>query len=228
MIKKLETILKDINVLLVEDEEDLRFILHRSIYKYVNSIIEAKDGTEGLEKFLSNDIDLVLSDINMQRMSGLKMLKKIREYNSLVPVIFLTAYDTDENILEAISLSNSYLLKKPFEKKQLLTTIQMVIGQQRSSEEFIELQNGFTYSLTNKELYLNKQLVSLTKIEKRLLDILIHNKEHIVTFEMIDNYVWQEKGATQETIRAFIKKLRKKTYPELIENVQGMGYLLKI
>lgn len=116
MIRKLENILKSTKVLLVEDEEDLRFIIQRSIYKYVNSIVEAKNGAEGLEKFLSHDIDLILSDINMQKMSGLKMLKKIREYNSTIPVIFLTAYDTDENILHAINLTNSFYLKNLLRK----------------------------------------------------------------------------------------------------------------
>ncbi|AXX85882.1 two-component system response regulator [Malaciobacter marinus] len=228
MIRKLENILKSTKVLLVEDEEDLRFIIQRSIYKYVNSIVEAKNGAEGLEKFLSHDIDLILSDINMQKMSGLKMLKKIREYNSTIPVIFLTAYDTDENILDAINLTNSFLLKKPFEKKQLLTTIQMVMGQQNINEEIIELGEGFSYSVKNKELFYKEELISLTKLEKKLLEVLVHNKTHVVTYEMIENFVWQEKGATQEVIRAYIKKLRKKTYQELIENIQGIGYLLKI
>ncbi|WP_419777954.1 helix-turn-helix domain-containing protein [Malaciobacter marinus] len=70
--------------------------------------------------------------------------------------------------------------------------------------------------------------MSLTKLEKKLLEVLVHNKTHVVTYEMIENFVWQEKGATQEVIRAYIKKLRKKTYQELIENIQGIGYLLKI
>lgn len=228
MIKKLEALMKDLNILLVEDELDLRAIIAESIEPYVNDIYEASNGSDGLELFFSNSIDLIITDINMVRMNGLKMVRNIREYNPKIPTIFLTAYDTDENILEAIELHNSYLLKKPFDKKQLITTIQMMVGQLHDDEDIIDLHNGFTYSIKEKELYFKDELISLTKIEKRLLQLLIHNRQHTVSFEMIDNFVWQEKGATQETIRTYIKKLRKKTYTELIQNIQGMGYLLKI
>lgn len=228
MHKTLENMIQKLNILLVEDEPDLRQIIAESLQPHVNHVYEAANGAQGLELFLAHPIDLIISDINMVKMNGLAMIKNIREYNPSIPTIFLTAYDSDENIFETIKLHNSHLIKKPFDKKQLMTTVQLMIGQHMEEASLIELGQNFTYCLQKNELYCNEELISLTKIEQRLLQLLIQNRQHAVSFEMIDNFVWQEKGATQDTMRTYIKKLRQKTYIELIENIQGMGYLLKI
>ncbi|MFV0561684.1 helix-turn-helix domain-containing protein [Malaciobacter mytili] len=70
--------------------------------------------------------------------------------------------------------------------------------------------------------------MNLTKKEQRLLELLLKNQEHIVPFSLIENFVWIENGATADTIRMFINKLRKKIYPELIQNIQGIGYKLSL
>ncbi len=226
MLKDLENILTGLNVLLVEDEQDLREIISDTISPYVKKAYEASNGKDGLEVFLTYDINLVITDINMLKMSGTKMANEIRKYNSSVPIIFLTAYDTDENILKAIKITGSNFLKKPFDKKQLITSMQMIIG--TNSKDIIELKNDFTYNLKSGELFYKDELILLTKLEKRLMFLLANNANHEVSFNMIENYVWQTKGATQDTIRAYITKLRKKIYSDLIENVQGLGYMLKI
>lgn len=228
MNKKLEIILKELNILLVEDEIALKQIISESISPYINRVFEAENGVEGLELFCQEDINLIITDINMLKMNGLSMVREIRKFNPSIPVIFLTAYDTDENILEAIELHSSNLLKKPFDKKQLITTMQITVGQTIEQNQEIDLLNGFIYCLNTKELFFKDELIPLTKTEKRLLDLLIHNRKHLVSFEMMENYVWQEKGATQETIRSYIKKLRQKTHSDLFKNIQGMGYLLDI
>ena len=228
MNKRLNVLLNKLNVLLVEDEINLKQIISESINPYVKHIYEEINGLDGLETFQSHDIDLIITDINMLRMNGLRMVSEIRKFNPTIPVIFLTAYDTDENILKAIELNNSNLLIKPFDKKQLITTMMMTVGQNDSNDCNIDLLHGYKYCKKSKELTYKKKNIELTKIEKRLIELLIHNKQHTVSFEMIENYVWQEKGATAETIRSYIKKLRKKIHPELIKNIQGIGYKLDI
>lgn len=228
MNNKLDILLKELNILLVEDEIDLKQIISESITPYINKVFEAENGIEGLELFCQEDINLIITDINMLKMNGLSMVREIRKFNPFIPVIFLTAYDTDENILEAIELHSSNLLKKPFDKKQLITTMQITVGQTIEQNKEIDLLNGFKYCINTKELFTKDELIPLTKTERRLLDLLIHNRKHLVSFEMMENYVWQEKGATQETIRSYIKKLRQKTHSDLFKNIQGMGYLLDI
>ncbi len=228
MTNQIDIFLKELKILLVEDEDNLRQVIKESIEPLVKEVYESSNGKQGLDIFYKKDLDLIITDINMIDMNGLKMIKEVRKTNPNLPVIFLTAYNTDDNILEAIKLHSSTLLNKPFDKKQLITAMKITIAQIFDTQSTINLKNEFHYNTRTKELYKKRELISLTKIEKRLLELFIHNKKHLVTYIMIENYVWQEKGATQDTIRAYIKKLRKKTHLDLFKNIQGLGYLLDI
>ena len=228
MYEKVKELLKNKNILIVEDEIGLQDILAESIDEYVNEVFVAKNGIEGLEIFQQKDIDLIISDIHMAKMTGLRMSNEIRKFDPHVPIIFLTAYDTDENMIEAINLKSKSVLKKPFDKKQLI--VSMMLSMNAFKEEFtlLNLLNGYKYNFDIKELTLKEEIISLTKKEQRLLELLLKHQEYPVPFSLIENYVWMENGATPDAIRMFINKLRKKIYPELIENIQGIGYKLTI
>ncbi len=226
MYEKAKDILKDINVLIVEDEHELLDIMVESIEDYVNKVYIAKNGIDGLEQFQLHSIDLVISDIHMAKMNGLRMSHKIREFDPYVPIIFLTAYDTDDNMLEAIEIKSKNVLKKPFDKKQLILSMSLSISSFKEEFTWFDLSRGYMFNLDTKELSLKNEIIALTKKESRLLELLIKHKEHIVPFSMIEGYVWMDNGATPDAIRMFINKLRKKIYPELIDNLQGIGYRL--
>lgn len=228
MYEKVKELLKNKNILIVEDEIDLRDIMFESIEEYVNKIFVAKNGIEGLEVFQSKNIDLIISDIHMAKMTGLRMSHEIRKFDPHIPIIFLTAYDTDENMLEAIEVKSRNVLKKPFDKKQLLVSMMLAMNSFKEEFTLFDLSNGYKYNLDTKELVLNDELIPLTKKEQRLLTLLLKHQEHAVPFSLIENYVWMENGATPDAIRMFINKLRKKIYPELIQNIQGIGYKLTL
>ncbi len=229
MYEKIEELLKDKTILIVEDEVSLLEIMLESTQEYVNEVFTATNGIEGLEVFQSKNIDLIISDIHMAKMTGLRMSHEIRKVDPYIPIIFLTAYDTDENMIEAIKVKSRNVLRKPFDKKQLLLSMMLVMNSFKEEFSLFELANGYKYNFDTKELIFNdKHLISLTKKEQRLLELLLKHQEHVVPFSMIENYVWMENGATADAIRMFINKLRKKIYPELIQNIQGIGYKLSI
>lgn len=228
MNEQMKEILESTKVLLVEDDVSLKEMIKDLISPYVPIVHSAKDGEEGLEKFNLYDIDLIISDIHMARMSGIHMVKEIRKFDPNIPVIFLTAYDTDENMLNAILLKSKNFLKKPFDKNQLLIAMIMAIAKDISNENMLILPQGFQYCLDSKKLYHKTTEVELTRTEQRLLFLLLIHRNHTVSFEMIEAYTWQEKGATPDTIRNYINKLRKKIYPEIIKNIQGIGYQLTL
>ncbi len=228
MYEKVKELLIKKNILIVEDEQSLRDIMVESIADYVNEIFVAKNGIEGLEKFQSQNIDLIISDIHMAKMTGLRMSYEIRKFDPHIPIIFLTAYDTDENMIDAIEVKSKSVLKKPFDKKQLLVSMMLAMNSFKEEFTLYDLLNGYKYNLDTKELVLNDEIIDLTKKEQRLLELLLKHQEHIVPFLLIENYVWMENGATPDAIRMFINKLRKKIYPELIQNIQGIGYKLTI
>lgn len=226
MYEKAKNILKDINVLIVEDEKDLLSIMVESVEDYVKQVFTAQNGIDGLEQFQLHNIDLVISDIHMAKMNGLRMSNEIRNFDPYVPIIFLTAYDTDENMLKAIEVKSKNVLKKPFDKKQLILSMTLSVSSFQEEFTWFNLSFNYKFNLITKELFCNEDIVPLTKKECKLLELLIKHKNHIVPFSMIENYVWMGQGATPDAIRMFINKLRKKTYPKLIENLQGIGYRL--
>lgn len=119
--------LKSQTVLFVEDEELARDVLAKILSKIFKHVLTAANGLEGLEKFekskSSNEIDLIISDINMPIMNGLDMLEKIREIDSTIPVIFVTARNETNNILRAVDLNVTNYIIKPLQTDVLLKKI---------------------------------------------------------------------------------------------------------
>lgn len=218
--------LQHISVLLVEDDVGLREVVKGLLKPYVRQIYEAKDGLEGLEVFKANNINLIISDINMTKMSGTSMARHIRELDSQVPIIFVTAFDTDENLQNSICIENSNFLKKPFDKQQLLITMLRAVKVGTSVVHRLTLGHGFSYDTQSRVLYNGDESVALTRTEQRLLHILAINQGQVVSFSMIENFTWSGKVASFETMRNYINRLRTKTYPALIKNIQGIGYKL--
>ena len=227
MYNKIKEILKDVRLLIVEDDDELRVTLRDSVEKYVKQIFECSNAKDALVCFKQNDINLILSDINMPRMSGLEMASLIRQDDKNVPIIFLTDCDSDENVFEAIELGGFGVLKKPFEKRELVIMMSFATNKFKSDFASVNLKNGFSFNAFSRELFKDGASIALTKKEQNLLHLLLKNNGKTVSFEMIESYVWQE-SCTPETIRSFVYKLRKKIYPEPTKNAQGMGYRLNL
>ncbi len=220
--------LAHLNVLLVEDDTQLQGVLAGLLKPYVGQIYKAQNGQDGLESFSKNDIDIIITDINMTHMSGTTMAKRVRELDERVPIIFITAYDTDENLQNSLNIQNSNLLKKPFDKQQLLIMILMATKNGVKTSKRLNLGRGFSYDMQDRLLYSESGNIALTRTEQRLLHILVTNKERVVSFTMIENFTWSGKVASFDTMRNYINKLRNKTYAQLIKNIQGLGYKLSL
>ena len=168
----------------------------------------------------------MLSDINMPHMNGLEMAARIRGLDKDVPIIFLTAYGSDENMLSAIELGSFGVLKKPFEKRDLIMQMSFAANKFKNDFAEVDLKNGFKFNAFSRQLTKDGRPVALTKKEQNLLHLFLKNQGRVVSFEMIESCVWQDGSCTTDAIRSFVYKLRKKLYPELIQNAQGSGYAL--
>lgn len=225
---KVNNILKNIQVLIVEDDQPLLEMMKILISPHVKGVYTAEDGENGLSEFHSHEINLIISDIHMVGMNGLHMIKEIRKYDPCIPVIFITAYDSDENMLSSIALKSRNFLKKPFDKDQLLISMVMAVAQEKLDINILQMLYGFSYQIETKCLYHKGIEVELTRTEQRLLYLLLVNRNHTVSFDMIESYSWQDKGASADTVRNYINRLRNKIYPDLIKNIQGIGYQLTL
>jgi len=214
-------VLKDLKVLLVEDEENLARLLKGAIGDYFHSFIVAKDGVEGKELFLKIKPDIVITDIEMPHLSGLDMAKELKSINSDVPIIILSAFSEKEKLFSAIDVGVTKYFLKPFDPDELLDYINSIattLGTKR-----IKLNEGFIFNTTTNSLYKNDRFVPLSKNEVKFFCLLLANKETIIDDKTIKDKLWGEE-VSDERVRTFIRRIRVKTSKKLIKNVKGLGY----
>jgi DNA-binding response OmpR family regulator len=219
--------LSSISILFVEDDELLRNEIIDALELYCKKIFVATNGQDGYELYCSHLPNIILTDIHLPVLNGLAMVRKIRTINKNIPVIILTAYDTVDNIEKSIDMNVTSFLHKPFEIEQLYNALLMASGQFSQNKNIKNLGQGFSYDVYNKILYKNNEIIHLTKSEMKLLQILIDNQGYMVSYDAIEKFVWFDKGATPDTIRMYVNKLRAKLYYDLIDNIKGLGYQLK-
>lgn len=147
-------LLKNLNILYVEDDDEIRDNLEGVLMQFCQKIITAENGEIGLQKFLEHEdeIDLILSDITMPKMSGVEMLVQIREKNRNVPFIFTTAYTDSQYLLQAINLGVFRYAVKPINIKNLLENIEdianivfqkrVIENKNKESEQYLQVINS--------------------------------------------------------------------------------------
>lgn len=217
--------MKNLKVLIVEDELKLANLIKSSIKDLFFKVVIAKDGVEGLKKFQSFKPNIIISDIMMPNLNGLEMSKKIKEQSN-IPIIILSAYSQKEMLLEAIDLGINKYFIKPFDIEEFLKYLKKLSNSINKSKYFL-LKDNFVFNNNSLSLYKNDILVNLTKREREFLNLLIQNKNSLVKLEKIKKLLW-ENEVTNERLRTFIKRLRIKTSKDLIENVSSQGYLISV
>jgi len=216
--------LKKLKILLVEDEEKLATLLKDAIGDNFYSFTLAYDGEDGLEKFSNISPDIVITDITMPKLTGLEMSKKIKELNSKVPIIILSAFSETDKFLNAIDIGVMKYFIKPFDPEELLEYISSI--SESFESKLIELKENFSFNLTTNSLYKNSRFVSLTKKENTFIQLLLQNVDgkKNVSDEIIKNKLWEGEDVSDERLRTFIRRLRAKTSKNLVLNFKGEGY----
>jgi len=216
--------LKSLRVLLVEDEENIARLLKDAIGDSFHSFTLAKDGKEGIEKFLQISPDIVITDINMPRMSGLEMAKELKSINPNIPIIILSAFSEREKLFSAIDVGVAKYFLKPYDPDEILDYISSIADELGS--KVVELCDGFSFNKTSHALYKDSRFVALSKNENRFMTLLVENENKILDDKTIKAVVWGE-DVSDERLRTFLRRLRAKTSKTLIINVKGLGYKLR-
>ena len=226
MKKELSKNLKNLKILIVEDEKRLAQLLKDSISNSFFSVVIASNGEDGLKKFKSFKPDIIITDIMMPFCDGLEMTLQIKELDESIPIIVLSAHSDKEKLLKAIDLGINKYFIKPFDPEELLEHINKLalkLNKQKQSK----LKEDFIFDNNSLSLYKNNSLISLTKREKELFYLLIKHKNQLVTTQDLKEKLWDSE-VNDEALRTFIKRVRIKTSKDLIENVSGQGYLISV
>ena len=218
--------MKNLKVLIVEDEQKLANLIRSSIKDLFFKVITAKDGIEGLKKFNSFKPDIIISDILMPNLNGLEMCKAIKEQTN-IPIVILSAHSQKEMLLQAIDIGISKYFIKPFDIESFIEYLKELSSKINNEKNFT-LKDGFVFVKNSISLYKNDELVNLTKREREFINLLLDNKNSLVRLENIKEILWQEDEVSDERVRTFIKRLRVKTSKDLIENVSSQGYMISV
>ncbi|MBS4804282.1 MAG: response regulator transcription factor [Clostridium sp.] len=215
------------NILIIEDETRIRFLLRDYFFKEGFNIIEASDGDEGINYFMNSKVDLVILDIMMPRVDGITVLEMIRKV-SKVPVILLTAKGQEEDKLFGYEMGADDYMTKPFSPKVLVAKVKALL--KRTSEESFSSENdynGLTINKLSHEVKINNEIINLSPKEFELLSYLADNEGIALSRDNILDNVWGlDYYGDLRTVDTNIKRLREKlgeksTY---IITVRGSGY----
>jgi len=219
-------LLKNLTVLLVEDESNLAHLLRNAIGDHFARFALAHDGEEGLTKVQAIHPDIVITDITMPNMDGLEMSTILHEENPDLPIVILSAYSDKEYLLDAIDIGVSKYLIKPFDPDELLEIL-CTLARKMDKAKRIALMPPFQFDTEEKKLFRDGTMVRLSRRENRFFDHLLSRSNRFLTTENIKSLLWEDDDVTDERLRVFINRLRQKTDPELIGNVVGQGYVLR-
>ena len=217
-------------ILIVEDEEDILELLEYTLQKEGYETIGFLSVNEKLEKVLEEEyIDLILMDRNLPGIDGTEFINKIKEkgYNS--PVIYLTAKDKDEDILDGFDSHADDYITKPFKIQELLARVKAVIKRSSKDVDILKIRD-ITYKAANKKFFIDDEAIELTHLEHDLLLEFIKNRDILMTREHLLETVWEDSYDKKlKTVNVAIKRLKSKIDPdnkkEYIKSVRGEGYL---
>ena len=214
-------------ILIAEDDPTTLKWLNRVLSIYFKDVYTASNAMEALEIFSKTPTTIVLSDIQMPEVDGLSFLQKIMTLNSKTIRIVMTAFNNPTYVNRAIESEVNFYLKKPIDIDNLLLTIALNIDKNEEKVLNNSLGDGYLYDNLQKIVRKNEKLIKLTKKEVLFIELLLKNRDRVVAIEEIESLIWDE-PTSLDAIRMVVVGLRKKLYPEFIENIKGLGYKLKI
>lgn len=197
-------------ILLLEDDVALNKSIYDALIYSGYSVDTFFDGNNVIDN-LSSIYDLYIMDINVPNISGLELLNLIHNQNNQSKIIMISANTDIDIIKNAYNLGCIDYLKKPFHLEELRIKIDMLFSNTNSLLEELKL----------------KPDSNLSKKEKRFLTLLLNNKNSVTTYQMIDEFVYEDKTMTNDGIRALVKRLRGKLENDIIKNLPEEGYTIK-
>ncbi|WP_320033541.1 response regulator [Halarcobacter sp.] len=218
--------LNNYSILCVEDEDGIRKRLVNTLKYYFDDVLEASNGNDGYDLYLEYKPDIILSDIEMPGKNGVEMVKKIRNEDIDTILIMVTAYSNEEYLLDLINLNINHYILKPINSENLFNGIIKALGERLTTN--LNFSDECYFDIQKYELIFNNEIIGLRKRDKEFLLLLYKNKNQILTYDLIDEYIWKDKTMSMSALKTFIKELRQKLPIDLIKNVPQMGYKLNI
>ncbi len=213
-------------ILLLEDDKNLNHGIMLKLQKEGYRVLSASGRTEAEAIFESQDVDLIISDITLEDGNGLEFCAGVREKSS-VYIIFLTAMDTELDMVNAYDIGADDYITKPFSLMVLVSKVHAFMRRVEGTQKMKISSGEISILLKEMKAYRNGELLPVSKKELQLLVYLMENARQIVSKDQILQNVWDLDGqfVDENTVPVNISRLRGKVGNEYIQNVRGMGYI---
>lgn len=225
-------------ILLVEDEVNVVSFIKKGLTEEDFEVSVALDGNSGVQMALSSSYDLIILDIMLPDKNGIEVCKELRNNQIQVPILFLTALNTADNIALGLNSGADDYLAKPFKFIELVARIKALLrrasqgGNEAKAKENVYVVANLKVDDDSKTVERNGELISLTATEYRLLVTLLKNKGKVLSRVDLLESAWDINfNLATNVVDVYINYLRKKLdsayEPKLIHTVIGMGYVLR-
>ncbi len=219
----------NLSLLYVEDEPYIRQNAVEFLSDQFLEIYEAGDGKEALALYHQKNPDIIITDIEMPKMNGLELCRAIRNSDNNTPIIITTAFTDQDYLLQAIELNLVKYLKKPIQEELLNETLSLCIQKLNPNDKSVErLTEVHYFDSFNQTLLHMDEFIKLTANEITFLTLLTHQKHRIVTYQEIENHIWDGTYMSEDALKGLVKNLRKKISKECIQNHSKLGYKINL
>lgn len=219
-------ILKNLNVLYVDDDSEACQSIGTVLEYYFANVYIAKNGFEALEIYKEKSCNILLVDYDMPIMNGYEFLKEVRGENSLIPAVIISSYDDKDKLFNAIKLELVEYLVKPFDHSELKKLFYSVLQwMEKKSLLVYHLDENCIYSLTTKQIIKDDKTMDLTSSEYKILEYLLFNENRLIPYDILIDL--NSYDSNHKSLVSQIYKIKKKIGTDIIKNVKNEGYILK-
>ena len=215
-------------ILLVEDDETLSELIREYLSEQGYDVTVRADAKAALDTAYERNFDILILDVKLPKGDGFSLLRELRRLGDDTPAIFTTSLNALQDLEIGYKSGCDDYLKKPYELKELLLRIQILIKRKFShvNDEFIELNDGYKFYPSSKTLRQNGQIVNLSNKESELLALFLENKNALLSKETIFEKIWNYGEEPSElSLRVYVKNLRRILGKDAIINRRGDGYI---
>jgi DNA-binding response OmpR family regulator len=215
-------------ILVIEDEIGIANFLKQGLEEEGYEVLTASNGQSGIDLALSVDVDLILLDWMLPKVTGIEVCKSIRKTNLDVPILFLTAKDTVQETIEGLQAGANDYIKKPFSFEELLERVKIYF--RKNAVVNILTLGNIQINLLKYQVLMDEKEISLTQREFELLTYLIKNKGKVCTRNQIIEDVWNihfeyDTSVIDVFMNAIRKKINLSKENDLIKTIRGVGYI---
>lgn len=215
--------MKNLSLLIAEDESALREQLVESLGLMIDTVYEAKDGEEAYMHYQRYQPDIIVTDLEMPKLNGLELIAKIRAKDRHTQIIILSAHSDTHYLQKAVELNLTCYLIKPIPTGQLRESIIKAMANIKEQQNVV-LADNYCWDSKKKLLYYEDKEVKLSHYELLFIERLIASKSQTVSFEDIHNYIYDMQEYSQDAISSLVKRLRKKTTKNIAVSCYKEGY----